>query len=61
MAEEALRGAFFVDTRPLIAHVRQDMGIEPDALAAHRASGYEARVARERTEKHGTPGESSYA
>jgi L-rhamnose isomerase / sugar isomerase len=61
MAEEALRGAFFVDTRPLIAHVRQDMGIEPDALAAHRASGYEARVAKERTEKHGAPGESSYA
>ena len=50
-----------LDTRPLIASVREDMGIEPDALAAHRASGYEARVAKERTEKHGAAGESSYA
>lgn len=61
MAEETLRGAFLTDTRPLIAHVRQDMGLQPDALAAHRAGGYEARVAKERTEKHGTPGEASYA
>ncbi len=61
MAEETLRGAFFTDTRPLIAQLRQDMGLEGDALAAHRASGYEARVARERTEKHGAAGGSSYA
>lgn len=61
MAEETLRGAFLTDTRPLIAHVRQDMGLQPDALAAHRASGYETRVAKERTEKHGEPGEASYA
>jgi L-rhamnose isomerase / sugar isomerase len=61
MAEEVLRSAFFTDTAPLIAHVRQQTGVEPDALAAHRASGYEARVASERTEKHGTPGDASYA
>ena len=61
LAEETLRGAFFSDTRPLIAHVRREMGIEPDALGAHRASGYEARAARERQEKHGTPSEASYA
>lgn len=60
-AEETLRGAFLTDTRPLIALVRQEMGIEPDALAAHRTSGYEARAAKERTEKHGTPGDASYA
>ncbi len=60
-AEEVLRRAFFTDTRPLIGYVRQEMGLEPDALAAHRASGYEARVARERTEKHGAAKEASYA
>ncbi len=60
-AEEILRGAYFTDTRPLICHVRSEMNIEPDALAAHRASGYEQKVARERTEKHGTPGDASYA
>jgi len=61
MAEEVLRSAFFTDTRPLMAHVRQEMGLEPDALAAHRASGYEVRVTKERTEKYGEPSEASYA
>lgn len=61
LAEEALRGAFFTDTRPLVAHLRREMGLEPDALAAHRAAGYEARVAKERTEKHGAPTDASYA
>jgi len=61
LAEETLRGAFFTDTRPLIAHVRREMGLEPDALAAHRASGYEARVASERQAQHGAPSEASYA
>jgi len=60
-AEETLRAAFYTDTRPLIAHVRQEMGIEPDAIAAHRASGYEARAAKERTARHGAPGGASYA
>jgi len=61
MAEETLRQAFAIDTAPLVGHVRREMGIEPDALAAHRASGYEARVAKERTEKHGAPTDSAYA
>ena len=61
MAEETLRGTIITHTRPLLDQLRQDMGLEGDALAAHRASGYEARVARERTEKHGAAGGSSYA
>ncbi|HOW72766.1 MAG TPA: TIM barrel protein [Phycisphaerae bacterium] len=60
-AEETLRAGFFTDTRPLIGYVREQMGIEADALAAHRASGYEARVAKERTEKYGVPTEASFA
>lgn len=61
LAEEALRAAFYTDTRPLVAKVRMDQGREPDALAAHRASGYEQRVAKERTDKHGSPVDASYA
>jgi L-rhamnose isomerase/sugar isomerase len=61
MAEETLREAFAIDTAPLIGRVRQEMGMQPDALAAHRESGYELRVARERTEKHGSPTDSAYA
>ncbi len=60
-AEEIVRGAFFIDTRPLIGHVREQMGIEPDAIAAFRASGYEDRVGKEREAKHGSPADSSYA
>jgi L-rhamnose isomerase/sugar isomerase len=59
--EEVLREAFFTDTAPLIGKMREELGIEPDALAAHRASGYESRMAKERTEKHGAPKDGSYA
>ncbi len=61
MAEETLRAAYNTDTRPLIGYVREQMGMEADALAAHRADGYEQRIAKERTDKYGTPGEASYA
>jgi len=60
-AEQILREAYLTDTRPLIGAVRERMGLEPDALAAHRASGYETRAAKERLEKHGPPAEASYA
>jgi len=60
-AEEALRTAFMTDTRPLIGYVRIKMGLEPDALQAHLASGYTERVAAERTEKHGRATGGSYA
>lgn len=47
-AEQCLRDAFFTDVRPLLAEWRKRKGIDPDPLAAYRASGYEARVAHER-------------
>ncbi|HXE52463.1 MAG TPA: hypothetical protein VN541_05575, partial [Tepidisphaeraceae bacterium] len=47
-AEECLRTAFFTDVRPILQEWRQAHGLEPDPLSAYRASGYEARVARER-------------
>ena len=47
-AEQTLRGAFFVDTRPLIGYIRQQMHLEADALAAFRASGYDEKAAKSR-------------
>ena len=60
-AEETLRSAFFTDTRPLIGHVRRQSGREPDALAAYRASGHQARTTEQRETKHGPPPDASYA
>jgi len=47
-AENALLEAFHTDVRPLLAKVRQEMGLDPDPLAAYRASGYYERIAQER-------------
>ena len=47
-AEECLRNAFFTDVRPLLGEWRKRRGIDPEPLAAYRASGYEAEVSRER-------------
>ena len=60
-AESALRDAFFTDTRPLVGYVRSKMGLDPDALGAHDASGYVRKAAQERTAKHGVSGGGSYA
>jgi len=47
-AEECLKSAFFTDIKPLLAEWRKHKGIDPDPLAAYRASGYEAKVTAER-------------
>ena len=47
-AENELLGAYRTDVRPLLAQVRVEMGLDPDPLAAFRASGYAAKVIRER-------------
>jgi L-rhamnose isomerase/sugar isomerase len=47
-AEECLRSAFATDVRPMLAEWRKRKGIDPDPIAAYRASGYEAQVAKER-------------
>ncbi len=64
-AENCLKDAFFTDVRPLLAEWRKKKGIDPDPLAAYRASGYEARVATEREAARAArgvkPGASSYA
>jgi L-rhamnose isomerase/sugar isomerase len=63
-AEECVRSAFFEDVRPLLAEWRKGKGIEPEPLAAYRASGYEMRVTRERDAsraKRGAASGSAYA
>jgi len=47
-AENILLEAFQTDVRPLLARVRQEMGLAPDPLAAYRASGYYERIVQER-------------
>jgi L-rhamnose isomerase/sugar isomerase len=47
-AEECLKDAFATDVRPLLAEWRKKHGIDPDPMLAYRASGYEARITKER-------------
>lgn len=63
-AEEVLRQAFYTDVKPVLQAWRESKGLPADPLAAYRASGYEARVAEERTAARKARGEvagSSYA
>ncbi|MHB1295126.1 MAG: L-rhamnose isomerase [Anaerolineae bacterium] len=48
LAEETMLDAFRIDVRPLLACVREEMGLAPDPLAAFRASGYAEKAAAER-------------
>jgi L-rhamnose isomerase / sugar isomerase len=56
-AEGCLKDAFATDVRPLLREWRERHGIDPDPMAAYRASGYEARVAAERTARREAAGE----
>ena len=47
-AHRLLMEAYETDVRPLLAKVRQDKGLHPDPIAAHRASDYPRRVAEQR-------------
>ena len=40
--------AYETDVRPLLAKVREEKGIDPDPIAALKASGYEKKIAEER-------------
>jgi L-rhamnose isomerase/sugar isomerase len=63
-SENALKAAFNADVMDVLTAVRKRLGAPADPLAAFRAGGYEARVARERAKRReemadGSP--SSYA
>lgn len=43
-----LMEAFETDVRPLLAHVRVEMGRDPDPIAVYRKDGYSERIAAQR-------------
>jgi len=47
-ANAALMDAYDTDVRPLLAALRQEMGLDPDPMAAYARSGYAERIAAER-------------
>ncbi|MCS7055813.1 MAG: L-rhamnose isomerase [Thermoflexales bacterium] len=47
-AHRVLMDAFETDVRPLLAQVREEMGLHPDPIAALHESGYEKKIAAER-------------
>jgi L-rhamnose isomerase/sugar isomerase len=47
-ANAVFMDAYNTDVRPLLAELREEMGLHPDPVAAYKASGYYERVVAER-------------
>ena len=47
-AHRLLTDAFRTDVRPLLTQVREELGAPADPIAAYKASGYEAKIRKER-------------
>jgi L-rhamnose isomerase/sugar isomerase len=47
-ANAVLMDAYNTDVRPLLAGLRQDMGLDPDPVAAYHRSGYGEKIVAER-------------
>ncbi|POX37037.1 L-rhamnose isomerase [Streptomyces sp. Ru73] len=47
-ANGVLMDAYHTDVRPLLAEVREEMGLDPDPMAAYRGSGWQERIVAER-------------
>jgi L-rhamnose isomerase / sugar isomerase len=47
-ANAVLMDAYNTDVRPLLAELRAEMGLDPDPVAAYRASGYAEKIVAER-------------
>ncbi|HWG25061.1 L-rhamnose isomerase [Actinospica sp.] len=47
-ANAVLMDAYNTDVRPLLAEVREEMGLNPDPLAAYRGTGYAEKIIAER-------------
>jgi L-rhamnose isomerase/sugar isomerase len=47
-ANSILMDAYDTDVRPLLAELRESMGLDPDPMAAYARSGYAERIAAER-------------
>jgi L-rhamnose isomerase/sugar isomerase len=48
LAHKLLTDAYRTDVRPLLAQVREEMGVPVDPVAAYLASGYEEKIRQER-------------
>lgn len=48
LAHHLITEAYRTDVRPLLAQVREEMGVPTDPIMAYRASGYEEKVRKER-------------
>ncbi len=60
-SENLVRDAFLTDVRPALSQWRRRHHLPLDPLEAHRQSGYAARVAAERRQRHGPKGGGVYA
>ncbi|MCD9874398.1 L-rhamnose isomerase [Streptomyces guryensis] len=47
-ANAVLMDAYNTDVRPLLAEVREEMGLDPDPIAAYRRSGWAQKIIEER-------------
>jgi L-rhamnose isomerase / sugar isomerase len=47
-ANGILMDAYNTDVRPLLAELREDMGLDPDPIAAYDRSGYAEKIIAER-------------
>jgi L-rhamnose isomerase/sugar isomerase len=56
LAEQLLVDAFNTDVRPLLAAVREELGIASNPLAAYRQSGYQQKIEKDRGNRKGTGG-----
>jgi L-rhamnose isomerase/sugar isomerase len=52
-ANAAFMDAYNTDVRPLLAGLREDMGLDPDPVAAYLRSGYAGKIIADRV--GGTP------
>ncbi|MFF3706030.1 L-rhamnose isomerase [Streptomyces phaeochromogenes] len=47
-ANAVVMDAYNTDVRPLVAEVREELGLDPDPMAAYHASGWQQKIAAER-------------
>lgn len=55
-AENCMQEAFYTDVEPLLRAAREEMGLDPDPLAAFRKSGYWGKMEKERGIRTGSGG-----
>jgi L-rhamnose isomerase/sugar isomerase len=49
-ANQVLMDAFNTDVRPMLAELREDMGVDPDPVAAYHRSGHQKKIEEQRAD-----------